>query len=352
MDYSSLEGELKDALYWSPKGNNKKLIGALGIFLLIFSAFLLLNLKPLFSKEDMTSSIYGEAIENLENGSKQNQELLSSLYQDKNNRINILLIGIPGEPWPAPYLTDSIQIISINLKTQNALVIAIPRDFLVKIPGSGYETRINSLYSLENSPSILLKKLEEISGIRIQYYVIIDLKTLQKIVDIFGGIDVNVKTPIYDPLFPTTSRGYETFSLSAGAHHLDGKTTIKYIRSRHQKRGDFGRIERQQQVTEALKKKIIKLNIFRDFLKITALFMEFKDKTNFTIKEFRTLSSFAEKLSKGEIRYLVIDAGQPNSLLLYGQTILGGRPAQVLWPEEGKFNYAEIKKKINSLLKL
>mgnify|MGYP001033912186 CR=1 FL=1 len=354
MGYSSLEEKFKDALYWDSRGNNKKfLIGALGVLLFACSSFVFWGSKSLFSNQNITSSVYGKLMENPkeETSAQRQEESLVPLSKDKNKRINILLIGIPGEPWPASYLTDSIQVISTNPDTQKIAVVAIPRDLLVKIPGSNYETRINSLYSLENNPSLLSKKIREITGINIHYYVAIDLKTLQNIINIVGGIDVNVKKPLYDSLFPTVSRGHETFSLSAGVHHLDGKTVIKYIRSRHQKRGDFGRIERQQQVIEALKKRIIELDILDDLPKVTALFKEFKGKTNFTLKELKTLISLAKKLSKGEIEYFVIDAGKPDSSLLYGQTLLGNKTASVLWPKTGKFNYTKIKERINNLLK-
>ena len=353
MDYSHLEARFKDSLYWRPKNNIKKFLLGIGggIILLVLGTFIFKNSIFLSLNPDITSQAYGKVEENSENLSKGKENYLTNLSQDKIKRINIILIGIPGKPWPAPYLTDSIQIISINPDSQKILVIAIPRDLWVKVPGSEYETRINSLYSLENNSSLLLKKVKEITGIPAPYYIILDLTTLEKLVNILGGIDINVKESIYDPLFPSVSRGYETFSISAGYQHLDGKTAVKYIRSRHQKRGDFGRIERQQQVIEALRKKITKLNILEDFSKIAALFKEFRGKTNLTFKELKTFIVLTRKFSKKEINYFVIDAGRPNSLLSYKNTILGGKTASVLWPKRGKFNYAEIKEKITNLIK-
>jgi len=352
MDYSYLGERLEESLYWRPKKNIKRFLLGIGsgIILLALGTFILKSSLFLSLKAE-SSQVYGKVEKVSEDLSKEKKNYLASISQDKSNRINILLIGIPGKPWPSPYLTDSIQVLSINPTSKKILAVAIPRDLWVKVPGSRYETRINSLYSLENNPSLLAKKVKEITGISTPYYIILDLKTLERLVNIVGGVDVNVKESIYDPSFPTLSRGYETFSIAAGPQHLDGKTAIKYIRSRHQGRGDFGRIERQQQVIEALRKKIVKLKIFSDLSKITALFKEFKGKTNLSFKEIKTLIVLTKNLSQKEINYFVIDAGRPNSLLSYGSTILKGKTASVLWPKKGRFNYAEIKEKISNLIK-
>lgn len=354
MNYSYLEEEFKDALYWSPSDKFKRiLIGALGtlIFASCVSAFL--GASSLLFEKVKSSSAYEDSIETSNISSQSDRyEMLASLSQDEKKRTNILLIGIPGEPWPAPYLTDSIQVVSVDPGNQKILITAIPRDLLVKIPGSTYETRINALYSLENDPSLISRKVKEVTGLDVQYYVVIDLQSLQKIIDVLGGVDINVKSPLYDPKFPTISRGYEVFSIPSGPQHLDGETAMKYMRSRHQESGDFGRIKRQQQVIKALKKKIIELNILKDFLTITNLFKEFNGETNFSLKELRALISLAIKLSSEEIQYFIIDAGRSDSLLLYGETILGNRPASVLWPKEGKFEYKTIRRKISEALKL
>ncbi|MFH0987522.1 MAG: LCP family protein [Patescibacteria group bacterium] len=349
MDYSCVENEFREVLYWKPRGNG--IFGRILFFLLLAGGlFTFLKIQPILLSQNSALPVYGK-IEEASKSSVKDSITLPTLNQDKDKRTNILLIGMAGKPWPSPYLTDSLQIVSASSDFQDISAIAVPRDLLVKISGSKKEARINSLYSISKDPSLLIKKLKEITGLKIQYYIVIDLKTLEKVVNIFGGVDVNVKEKIYDPAFPTVSRGYEAFSINAGGQHLDGATAIKYIRSRHQARGDFGRVERQQQVMEVLQMKVIKLKLFSDFKEITALFREFKGKTNFTLKDLRILTGLAKSTKDREIKYLLIDAGKPNSLLLYGETYLGGKKASVLWPKAGKFNYAGIKAKINSLLK-
>lgn len=279
------------------------------------------------------------------------------LLKDEKNRTNFLLIGVPGEPWPAPYLSDSIEVVSISQDKKDVFVVALPRDLLVKIPGSKYETRINALYAMEQSPTLLQEKVQEITGLQTQYWVVIDLQLIEKVVDAVDGVDVEVKKDIYDPRFPTVDRRYETFSISAGPQHLDGKTAIKYIRSRHQDQGDFSRIERQQQIMDALRLKALDPKYLP---KLLTLFSEFQNKTNISIGEIKTLINLAQNLSQinssstnndsaNKIKYFLLDAGNENSLLVYGKTILDGTSASVLWPKAGKFNYSKIKEKIKEL---
>lgn len=342
MSYSALDQEFKGVLYLKPGNKTKKIIIGLLVSLGVFGLLLYFSQ---FETKKSTSYVHGNKMEG-QIVKENSQESPVPLLKE---RVNILLIGIAGLPWPAPYLTDSIQIVSIDEKVQKIIVIAIPRDLLVKIPGSNYKTRINSLYSLENNPDILCQKIKEITNLTIQYYIVLDLTTLEKIIDILGGIDVKVKEAIYDPKFPTLWRGYETFSISPGNHHLSGKIAIKYIRSRHQKRGDFGRIERQQEVMEALRKKMIKLNNPENLPKIITIFKKFEGKTNISLKELKSMVSIARKVSNQKIEYFVFDADSPDSLLYSGKTILGKNLAFVLWPKKGRFNYTQIREKINSL---
>lgn len=362
-DYVFLNKKFKKVLYLDPKEKTKKAVFGPLIFLITFIvSFSLCSYLPLqfSSSAPLTASIeenisqevqsYNNISATPTNDAKEN---LSPLLKDNFKRTNILLIGVPGEPWPAPYLTDSIEVVSINEEKSNAFVVAIPRDLLVKIPGSNYETRINALFSIEQNPSLLQEKIKEITGLNTHYWAIIDLQLIEELINTIDGIDVVVEEDIYDPKFPTINRGYEVFSISAGPQHLNGEIAIKYIRSRHQAEGDFSRIKRQQQVMDAIKTKI--LNNPQYLPKILNLFLKNKDKTNIGIAEIKTMIELTKNFSdssennSSRIKYFLLDAGKKDSLLVYGKTILGQNTASVLWPRAGKFDYSEIREKIKEL---
>jgi len=279
------------------------------------------------------------------------KELFENPYlkKDKEGRINILLLGVPGPPWPAPYLTDSIDVLSI---WQNKIyLIGLPRDLLVKIPKTEYATKINVLYSI-GGIEMIQEKVEEITALKIQYFAVLNLKSMEKIIDAVGGIDIEAIEDIYDPNFPTKNRGIETFQIEKGRHHLSGKEAIKYLRTRNSPEGDFGRMKRQKEVFEKVAQKIQDENF--SFSKIISLFeLFFKDiKTNISPKEIYALSQLGENFDAKKMNYFILDGGKKDSPLSFGKTILGSNIASVLWPKEGQFNYQKIQKEIKNFLNL
>ena len=123
---------------------------------------------------------------------------------------------------------------------------------------SDYYTKINSIYQ-DNDVEAVKKIIKETTDLEIDYFIVFDLEGVKKLIDQFNGIDVFVENDIYDPRFPGSDDSYTTFQLEKGNQHLDGETALRYIRSRNQPGGDFARIERQQQVINILKDKILSL---------------------------------------------------------------------------------------------
>jgi len=277
------------------------------------------------------------------------------LKGENDGRVNFLILGMPGAGNPAPHLTDSIIIASLNLKSKSKMtLISIPRDFLVRIPG-GYVTKINSLYILDKKKlknlehlELFEKTIEEITSLKIHYFVIMELEGLGKLVDAAGGVKVLVEEPIYDSQFPGPDKTYETFIMPGGWQYLDGETAKKYVRVRHVKGDDYGRMARQQQIIEALKEKIIKLNLLSDlstFLEIERiLYSHFE--TNLTKEEGARILELSQNLKKEDAIYKVID---PSTGLITsgGAANLG----YVQWPKAGKFDYSEIQQYIANLYK-
>lgn len=365
MFYFHLNEEFKKSLYHFNLGRRKKhLFLVLKVFLASFfigfllssflvpSSFLQIqnpdlsasskHLKPLPSSKEkpLTFEI-----------KKEETWKLSSLKKDSKGRANILFLGIPGDPWPGARLCDSIMVLSINSKLKKILVLSIPRDLLIKIPSTGWETRINALLTIEKEGKMIKEVVSEITGLEIHYFAILELASFERIIDTLGGVEVAVEKDIYDTRFPTPDRGYEIFSLKAGIQHLDGKTAMKYVRTRHEAQGDFARIQRQHQVIQAIFEKAGHLNLFADFEKIFKIFQEIRgeEKTNLGILELKNLASLSKALEKEKIKYFSLDAAGPEPLLVFGRTILGRNLAAVLWPQAGKFDYSKIKAKIEEL---
>ncbi len=102
--------------------------------------------------------------------------------------------------------------------------------------------KINAAYAY-GGPSLLIRTVEQVTGVRIDHYVAIDFEGIVEITDALGGVDVVVAE--------TTSNG--PYTLPAGVNHLDGDRARWYLGQRYGLTGgDFDRVRRQQQYLEAV----------------------------------------------------------------------------------------------------
>jgi LCP family protein required for cell wall assembly len=128
------------------------------------------------------------------------------------------------------------------------LLMSIPRDSLVDVPGYG-TTKINAAYAYKG-PQLLVKTIEENTGIRIDEYVEIGLGGLAGLVDAVGGIEICPTQDMKDKL--------ANLDVKKGCQQADGATALGYARSRHTSGiGDIDRVKHQREVVAAVGKKVV-----------------------------------------------------------------------------------------------
>lgn len=229
----------------------------------------------------------------------------------KQERVNILLLGIDQRPDEQFARTDTMILVTVDPENKTAGMLSIPRDLYVDIPGY-YQTRINKAYFLgeEQShpgggPALAMQTVQQNLGIPVHFYIKVDFDGFLSIIDTLGGIDVNVPYAIDDPTFPDNNYGYDPFFIGAGDQHLDGRTTLKYVRSRHNDT-DFGRAARQQQVLVALKNKALQIDVLP---KIPELWTTTSDsiETDLQLVDIKELGSLADDITSDSIRSVVLD---------------------------------------------
>jgi polyisoprenyl-teichoic acid--peptidoglycan teichoic acid transferase len=175
------------------------------------------------------------------------------------NRITFLLIGADFMAGRSHSLTDTMILATLDVHTNKATVISVPRDTadfpLYYGPWAPITFKLNelmaassSLGSPDSGVETLKKEVGYLVGLPIDYYAAIDLDGFVKMVDAVGGIDVNVTTAINDPFTGTF--------IAAGMNHFDGHTALKYVRSRESS-SDYARSARQQDVLIALARKVV-----------------------------------------------------------------------------------------------
>lgn len=268
------------------------------------------------------------------------------LKGQERDRINILFLGMSGVPHPAPFLTDTIILMSIKPSTHQLSLLSLPRDLLVQTP-SGAQTKINSLYLMnKKDPSLAMATVSAITDQPIDYYFTFDIGGVEKIVDTLGGLNVLVPEDVNDPAFPSDTGGMETFSVEKGWRYFDGATVQKYLRTRHSHGGDFARMRQQQAVVEALRKKIFGMHMLYDFPTLFALYKDLTSHIHSDIDEsgIQQLYAIAQNISYDTVKHVTID-GDPRDTeaLLKSKTVtLGGLPAFTLVPKTGDFDYYSI----------
>ena len=280
------------------------------------------------------------------------------LKGENRNRINILLLGMGGEGHSGQYLTDTIILASINPKTYQTALIAIPRDLYVEIPETFINTKINAVYAYgrkkqkENSTKLIEETVEEITGQEIDYYLNINFEGFKKVIDELGGIIVQVEEDLIDQNYPGPGRSYETFKMDKGTHLINGDVALKYARVRHVKGGDFSRLERQKDIILAVKKRAFSVENFANPMKLTNLLTILEDnfQTNIRLDEIPAFIELAKNVNPYQINSKVLDAWSPDSLLAVSHVFFGNTRAFVLIPRTG--NYQEIQNLAENIFEL
>lgn len=206
-------------------------------------------------------------------------------------RINVLVMGIDRRPSDgnAPARTDTMFVMTIDPSTRTARGLAMPRDLYVDIPSKSgnttFKERINAAYvigELQNysggGAGLAKQTVERLMGIKINYYVMIDFEGFKQVIDLLGGIDVDVPPPgVNDPFYSETERlgDYYPCVFEPGMHHLNGSDALCYARVRRNS-SDLDRILRQQRIILSVMDKAAQLNVLANLDNVTNLWKRYK----------------------------------------------------------------------------
>jgi LCP family protein required for cell wall assembly len=140
--------------------------------------------------------------------------------------------------------SDSIML--LHMGSGRPVLISIPRDSYVNIPGHGYN-KINAALAYGGA-NLLIQTVENVTGLKIDHYMGIGFGGLVAVVNKIGGVQICLKTAIND--------SYSGVNLSAGCHNLNGDQALSFVRDRHSfATEDLQRIQDQRAFISALLKK-------------------------------------------------------------------------------------------------
>ncbi len=182
----------------------------------------------------------------------------SSVDISKKDPFSILLLGVDtGDLGRTEQgRSDTMMVMTVNPNTDKATIVSIPRDTRTEIVGHGTTDKINHAYAFGGT-SMSVNTVQSMLGIPIDYYVEVNMKGLQDIVDAVGGVQVT------SPL----TFSYEGYNFTEGiSNSLDGKAALAYSRMRYEDpNGDYGRQERQRQVIQATLEKVASLSTISNY---------------------------------------------------------------------------------------
>jgi polyisoprenyl-teichoic acid--peptidoglycan teichoic acid transferase len=288
-----------------------------------------------------------------------------SKLNESNGRVNVLLAGYSvGDPGhEGAQLTDSIMVVSIDPKAKTAVMISIPRDTWVDIPGYGY-SKINAAYEdgeqenfsqagYDNGGMGLLEEVVyQNFGIQTDYDGLLNYAAFKGAVNAVGGITIDIQSPdprgLYDP--------YTHLQLPNGPVTLNGQEALNLARARGDgpgaygfPQGDFNRTQHQQQMMIAIKNKISKTSFIADPIRVSELANAVGNnfKTDMSLGVMDTLYKDSKGISDGEIQSVTLNDYNGHDLLASYYTPSG---QDALVPAAGYNNFSQIKAAIQQIL--
>jgi len=248
----------------------------------------------------------------------------------------ILVLGKMGGYHYGAENTDAMFVFYI--KNEKIFIIHIPRDLIVKIGNDFY--KINSLYAFKKMDE-LLYEVSNFTGLKVKKYIVIDSYIVKKVVDLLGGLEVELKYPVTDAV-----SGYTLFP---GKHKLNGEWVDFVIRSRYYSDGDFTRMRNQFIIIKSLKENLQKTsleNIFRVFNFIVGSKSHFE--TSLDYKEMIELIREISKVKSKNMKEIWIGYDKTIWIDGYFNIKINAHyaPAYGLYPKDGVGEYSTIREKI------
>ncbi|MBI2103828.1 LCP family protein [Candidatus Woesebacteria bacterium] len=334
---------LKSILPDSRQGKLFLLAVAVLVFLLSGSVtYIILSVKGIFVKSPPSTQIVV---------AEENPPILTE------GALNFVLLGHGGPGHQAGDLMDAIILISVGTKMKEALVVSIPRDLWIE------GRKINEGY-VAGGFDLIKHQVRVVTGILPEYYVAIDFDQYVRLINTLGGVDVQVPKTYEDRYYPIRGREIDTCGKSAeefaelhqkysgyqleiqfecryeqlkfepGLTKMDGDTALKYVRSRHGD-GDFGRSQRQFVMLDAIKDKVLSLEIIPKF---GAVFDELTKlvRTNLSVSQIKSIADLFT--NPDEYKIIPLHLTDEN-VLRQGKSSTG---AFILLPREGVDKWTDV----------
>jgi len=257
---------------------------------------------------------------------------------DGESRVSLLVMGLDYRDWEggegAPR-TDTMILLSLDPASRTAGMLSIPRDLWVNIPGYdpakiNQAYRDGELYDADGGgPGLAMLTVEELLGMEIDYYAVVDFYAFEQFIDELGGVKVDVPEEIVvDPLGDNNTK-----TLQPGVQTLPGYLALAYARARNTLGSDFDRAARQQQVIMGIRDRILSKEMLTTLIERAPALYETLSagvRTNLTLLQVVRLAWLAPQIPQENIKQGIIGPEQIDFATSFdGQDILQPLPEEI-----------------------
>ncbi|MGE6256811.1 LytR family transcriptional regulator [Heyndrickxia sporothermodurans] len=229
---------------------------------------------------------------------KQSGKRTEGVIVKNGDPFSILLLGV-DERKNDKGRSDTMIVMTVNPHLKSIKMLSIPRDTRTEIVGHGTVDKINHAYAF-GDVKMSMETVENFLNIPIDYYVKVNMKGFEDIVDAVGGVKVH-----NDLAFSAGGVDFKVGDLT-----LDGKEALKYSRMRHDDpEGDFGRQKRQREMIESILNEGASISSLWKYDHIFDALAK-NVKTNFTLDEMMGIQSKYKDFRKNIKEFKVNGDGQ------------------------------------------
>ena len=224
---------------------------------------------------------------------------------------NILLLGSESRDFKAYYgLSDTMVILSVNMKDGRAKMTSIMRDTWVDIDGVGHQ-KINAA-NAKGGPELAMRTVNEYFGMNIQHYVLVGIEALADIIDEVGGVEIEISSQEMKKINEQLTYDADEFHMNhkeplshAGKVTLNGNQAVAYARIRKLD-SDYVRTQRQRNVLLAIASKLQGESL-ATLVSVATKLMGYT-RTNLTMNDITTLMGVGVSMDLSQVQQLRLPA--------------------------------------------
>ncbi|MEG2597005.1 MAG: LCP family protein, partial [Oscillospiraceae bacterium] len=225
----------------------------------------------------------------------------------KKKVTNFLVTGIDyAEGTGRAKLTDVLMVVNFNMETGKINVLQIPRDTYI---GTEYPTgKINAVYGSKNKGGVenVARVIYDRFRLPIDHYVTVTMDGFASIIDAIGGVEINVQEQFT----------LEGVTIRPGLQTLNGTQSEKFVRERHSRGGDIGRINGQREFMAALVKKFKTLSMGEITSMAPTIFQNVTTDMN-----VKTVLAFAQKALKLDPSSMAFHMAAGEGMMINGYSV-------------------------------